>query len=154
MEGGAWPIEKFPPKTDADRNAMFGHIMKAGSWLKVVKPRLSETVKFLKSQGVSSMGVQGFCWGSKMSMNVVGDNDFPEVKGAALFHPSMLENSDAEKSLKPCAVFPSKDEPDLRFVNGIFLLSFLDGSHPAISRSQQIRANPQVQVLANHRTAV
>ncbi len=90
--------------------------MKAGSWPKVVKPRLSETVKYLKSQGVSSIGVMGFCWGSKQCMNVLGDASFPEVKGAALFHPSMLENSDAEKSLRPCAVFPSKDEPDLRFV--------------------------------------
>lgn len=63
---GAWSINAFPPKNDAERNAMFGHIMKAGSWPKVVKPRLQETVKYLKSQGINSIGVMGFCWGSKM----------------------------------------------------------------------------------------
>lgn len=59
-------------------------------------------------------------------MNVIGDSAFPDVKGAALFHPSMLENSDAEKALKPAAVFPSKDEPDLtKFVQ------ILKGKYPA-----------------------
>lgn len=113
MKGGAWPISQFPPTNDAERNKMFGHIMKAGSWPKVVKPRMLEVIKYLKGLGVESVGVMGFCWGSKMCMQTVGDRDFDTVKGAVLFHPSMLENSDAENALKPAAVFDSKDEPDL-----------------------------------------
>lgn len=95
------------------RLSRFGHITRAGSWPKVVKPRLLETVKYLKAQGVTSIGACGFCWGSKMCMLTIADPAFADVKGVALFHPSMLENGDAEKAAKPAAIFPSKDEPDL-----------------------------------------
>jgi len=59
---GPFPIDKFPPSTDADKQALqnfFGGIANPPETVK----KLTAFGEFLKSNGAKKVGVYGFCWG-------------------------------------------------------------------------------------------
>ncbi|PWA02748.1 hypothetical protein BB558_001101 [Smittium angustum] len=61
-------------------------------------------------EGFQSVALVGFCWGTKMAMQLSAHDTF--YKAAALIHPSLLELSDFENVQCPIVILPSKDERD------------------------------------------
>lgn len=61
-DGEPWPVEGFPPKTDEDKQKLqdfFGGLASPPA----NKDKLIAFGKVLRSEGVKSLGVYGFCWG-------------------------------------------------------------------------------------------
>ncbi|ORX47056.1 alpha/beta-hydrolase [Hesseltinella vesiculosa] len=75
------------------------------------EPCLDKTYAWLKNQGHDTVGLVGFCWGGKRSIEYAAKHDF--VVGAALIHPSMMTLGDFKMAKSPLLLIPTKDEPDL-----------------------------------------
>ncbi|CAD6886092.1 unnamed protein product [Tilletia caries] len=64
--------------------------------------------KTLKSQGATSVGAYGYCWGGKVTVLAAGpDTPFTAV---SQIHPAMLSADDASALTVPIASYPSGDE--------------------------------------------
>ncbi|KIY43379.1 dienelactone hydrolase [Fistulina hepatica ATCC 64428] len=109
---GAFPLSKFPPKDDqtkAELQAFFGGI---ASPLRNSE-KLIAFGNWLKLNGVSRIGVYGFCWGGKVTM-ISGAESTP-FDAVSIVHPAMLSVQDAEKLTVPLAIYPSHDEPEKEY---------------------------------------
>ncbi|KAJ1887466.1 hypothetical protein LPJ66_009103 [Kickxella alabastrina] len=81
-----------------------------GSWA-ANKAAHKAVYDFLKAEGVTSVGVIGFCWGAHLAVSAASDMD-REFGGVAIVHPSMIAEGDLGKVQAPLLALPSKDEPD------------------------------------------
>ncbi|KAJ9094008.1 hypothetical protein QFC20_006988 [Naganishia adeliensis] len=108
LQGNPWPVDQFPPKTDEQKEKLqqfFGTTANP-------QERLKETVeiaKALQSEGYTSIGLYGFCWGGKVAMLAGSHSEL--FTGVSIVHPAMLDVKDVEGLAVPLAIFPSKDEP-------------------------------------------
>lgn len=91
-------------------------IQEHGSWDERVKPDLVRLLNHYKSQGYSTFGIFGMCWGGKMAARAVCELG-GTVGAAVLIHPSMLTEEDAMEALAPLAFLPSHDESDKEMKN-------------------------------------
>merc|ERR1711990_893498 len=67
LEGKPWPNDNFPPKDDESKKKLdewFGTVAAPGR----VQPMVAKVAEELKSNGVESLGMYGFCWGGKMTI--------------------------------------------------------------------------------------
>ena len=83
----------------------------AGSWPDKIKPDVINVIEHYKKQGITSVGIFGFCWGGKIS--VQAGADLNEIKGAGLVHGSFISLEDAEAVKCPVLLLPSQNEPDM-----------------------------------------
>lgn len=86
-------------------------IAERGSWDKTVKQDMINVIEHYKKEGITAIGIYGFCWGGKIGARAIAELD--NVKGAALIHPSLLNKTDAEEAKAPVLFLPTKDEEDL-----------------------------------------
>lgn len=113
FKGNTWPLKDFPPP---DRQEFLAWLGKT-QWAQV-ESILIKTIGFLKESGAKKfgdfiglgqelmcIGVYGFCWGGKMSIQAS-----KHVGAAAIVHPAFIEVSDAEKVSVPLCLIDSKDE--------------------------------------------
>ncbi|KAI0076229.1 hypothetical protein K474DRAFT_1691426 [Panus rudis PR-1116 ss-1] len=107
--GEAWPVDKFPPKTDEEKQKLqqfFGGIASPPD----NKNKLINFGKALKNDGAKFIGVYGFCWGGKVVMLAGGEDGTP-FDAVSIVHPAMLSAGDAENLKVPLGLYPSNDEP-------------------------------------------
>ncbi|KAI5451334.1 hypothetical protein NCC49_001928 [Naganishia albida] len=108
LQGNPWPVDQFPPKTDEEKEKLqqfFGTTANP-------QERLKETVevaKALQSEGYTSIGLYGFCWGGKVAMLAGSHSEL--FTGVSIVHPAMLDVKDVDGLAVPLAIYPSKDEP-------------------------------------------
>jgi len=110
--GGPWPVDNFPPKTDEDKKKLqefFGGIASPGD----NSTKLADFAKTLKKDGVKWVGTYGFCWGGKVVM--LAGQDPTEFDAVSIVHPAMLSAGDAENLNVPLGLYPSMDEPEAEF---------------------------------------
>ncbi|KAF5375018.1 hypothetical protein D9758_000097 [Tetrapyrgos nigripes] len=104
----AFPLSRFPPKTDEDKQALQDFFGGAANPPETVK-KLTAFGEFLKGNGAKKVVVYGFCWGGKVTISAGGANT--PFSAVSIVHPAMLADSDAEKLTVPLAMYISNDEP-------------------------------------------
>ncbi|KAI8325683.1 alpha/beta-hydrolase [Martensiomyces pterosporus] len=67
--------------------------------------------RVLEEEGVKHVGAVGFCWGGKLAMSALGEEN-SGIIGGALVHPSALTKEDFENARGPVFLAPTKDERD------------------------------------------
>eukprot|EP00878_Enallax_costatus_P000227 GHUV01000291.1.p1 GENE.GHUV01000291.1~~GHUV01000291.1.p1 ORF type:complete len:268 (+),score=49.13 GHUV01000291.1:86-889(+) len=107
FRGQPWSLEKFPPKPEDNLSGW----IQSYSWDEKVKPDVYAVVNRLRSQGVSSFGTIGFCWGAAMSVRAAADG--ATFRAAALLHPSLFgkEGEWCPAVKGPIAVFSANGDP-------------------------------------------
>ncbi|TFK36788.1 dienelactone hydrolase [Crucibulum laeve] len=103
-----FPYSKYPPQTDQDKKDIqefFGGTAKPSFAVE----KLLAFGNNLKKQGITKVGVYGFCWGGKVV--VTSASDVTPFSSAAIVHPAMLSVDDAKKLAIPLAIYISNDEP-------------------------------------------
>ncbi|KAI8393453.1 dienelactone hydrolase [Radiomyces spectabilis] len=105
LHGDYWSHERM-----GDMDTLVAWITRVGA-LEVVAPELAEVKKHLESEGFSSAGILGFCWGAKIGVAMAAEDSF--YSAATMVHPSFVDVKDAEKANAPILALPSKDEPDM-----------------------------------------
>lgn len=110
--------------------AILAFIEEHGSWKKSVKTDVQTVIEHYKrTEGVTSVGIFGFCWGGRITLDAV--LELSEIKAAGLVHPSLIKNEEAESVKYPMILLPAKDEPDMvldhsaRSFSYLFLSNFL-----------------------------
>jgi len=113
FRGEPYSMENFPPQ---DWEELFTFVRTKGSWENIVKKDVENIIAHYKGQGVSSVGIFGFCWGAKICCEA--GIQLADVNAIGLVHPSFVETDDGDKIQCPTYVMPSKDETDfLPFYN-------------------------------------
>jgi len=82
-----------------------------GSWENVVKKDLEQLIPTYKAGGAKKIGVFGFCWGGKISVNC-SDELSNDIGAAVLIHPAFVTTDDADRVKVPLLAVPSKDDAD------------------------------------------
>lgn len=108
FRGKPFPQEYYPPNTDEKKNALQSFFGEAGDF-QARKPDLEAVAEELKKDGATKLGLMGFCWGGKLSVQNGGEGT--QFVSVAQIHPAMVDAKDAAKLTVPVANFPSKDEP-------------------------------------------
>lgn len=86
---------------------------KNGSWIDI-KPELLDLIKFYKAEeGITAVGIYGYCWGGKMAVYAVSDPEFSDIKAIGLVHPSRVTTEEAFDMKAPAILLPSGSEPDM-----------------------------------------
>lgn len=94
--------------------AILAFIEENGSWKKNVKTDVQTVIDYYKkNEEINSVGIFGFCWGGRISLDAVIEID--EIKAGGLVHPSLIKNEEAESVKTPLILLPSKDEADMVF---------------------------------------
>jgi len=107
LKGKPFPVDKFPPKgktEEAELQLFFATTANPVLTL----PYITAVGEQLKKEGVSKVGVLGFCWGGKLSI-LSGHQEWPDA--VAAIHPAMLSAGDADALKVPLGLFPTQDEP-------------------------------------------
>lgn len=60
---GPWPVDKFPPETDAEKAKLQEFFGGTANPQKSVERALN-VAKALKDEGVTTVGIYGYCWGT------------------------------------------------------------------------------------------
>ncbi|KAJ3279133.1 hypothetical protein HK104_001723 [Borealophlyctis nickersoniae] len=101
------PWKKVPFKLEE----LMAHLNENVPYDNVIVPDSKAVISHLKSEGVESVGVLGFCWGGLMATKLAADES-TGLKAVASAHPSFV-SADLVKTLKvPAAYLPSHEEPD------------------------------------------
>jgi len=109
FRGSPWTPDNFPPK---DMQELFDWIAKAGAW-EIVQPDIAHVLEHYKKGGATGFGIFGFCWGGKVSIRAVSEDFSNDILGAALIHPSFVDEKDANATKRPILFIPSKNEADM-----------------------------------------
>ncbi|KAJ2084096.1 hypothetical protein H4R24_000305 [Coemansia sp. RSA 988] len=97
-------------EADLSKPDVFNNFLhNAGSWGSN-KESYCKLRDYLKENGVSAVGVIGFCWGGKMVVTAL--SELEGFAGGAIVHPALIQPGDMAKINAPLLVLPSKDEPD------------------------------------------
>jgi len=92
--------------------AILDFIQENGNWNKSVKTDVQTVIEHYKrSEEVTSVGIFGFCWGGRITLDAVIELD--EIKAGGLVHPSLIKNEEADSVKRPMILLPSKNEPDM-----------------------------------------
>ncbi|KAJ2851533.1 hypothetical protein IWW36_001017 [Coemansia brasiliensis] len=100
------------PLTEADLgkpDVFSSFTQNAGSWA-VIKQEYAKVLGHFKDNGVTAVGVIGFCWGGKMVITAL--SELEGLAGGAIVHPALIETGDMAKVNAPLMVLPSQNEPD------------------------------------------
>mmetsp|Transcript_3187 Transcript_3187/g.4979 ORF Transcript_3187/g.4979 Transcript_3187/m.4979 type:complete len:303 (-) Transcript_3187:285-1193(-) len=123
LEGGTDGDGLFPDFSFEAHGAKFGPYMSQFAWEGNIQPKVSDCLGFLKSQGASSIGMLGFCWGGWVIAKALASEDTSmtaDVTCGAIAHPSvsieaMLFQGDVgtifSKICKPLLLMPAKGDP-------------------------------------------
>ncbi|KAJ2000276.1 hypothetical protein H4R26_004691 [Coemansia thaxteri] len=76
------------------------------------RPMIKAAIDVLRAEGCENIGAIGLCWGAKLAMCALGDQDGICVDSGVMLHPSMLELADFERAQGPILLLLSKDEAD------------------------------------------
>jgi len=92
--------------------AILAFIEENGNWKKSVKIDVQNVIKhYQQTEGITSIGIFGFCWGGRITLDAVLELD--EINAGGLVHPSLIKNEEAERVKRPMILLPAKDEPDM-----------------------------------------
>ncbi|KAJ1995632.1 hypothetical protein GGI25_006268 [Coemansia spiralis] len=100
------------PLTEADlgKPGVFSEFSKTrGSW-ETNKPMYNRALKHMKENGITEVGLLGFCWGAHVSVAAL--TELKGLAGGAIVHPALIQPGDLGKVNAPLMVLPSKDEAD------------------------------------------
>lgn len=115
FRGRGWKTDNIPPKEG--RDAMQAYIQSIGSW-EILRPDFLQVVEHLKSEGKTSIGAYGFCFGGKkLAQAAAAGEDL--FKSVALVHPTSLDPGDGNIFSVPVALIPSAGE-DQAVMNAIW----------------------------------
>ncbi|CAG7728119.1 unnamed protein product [Allacma fusca] len=94
------------------RQVIRNFIQTHGNWNKSVKADILKVLKYYQEQqNIQTFGIFGFCWGARIAIDV--SREIPDVKAAAIIHPSMFKTDDANGVKIPMLLVPSKGETDM-----------------------------------------
>lgn len=82
-----FPIEKFPPKTQEQKQELQNFFATVASPSKNTE-KLLTFGKELKSAGARKVGVYGFCWGGKVTVAAAGENT--PFSASSIVHPAYI----------------------------------------------------------------
>ncbi|KAF7437194.1 hypothetical protein PC9H_004030 [Pleurotus ostreatus] len=116
----AFPIDGFPPKSDADKQALQDFFGGPANPQRT-KEKLEAFGKLLKNDGAKRLGVYGFCWGGKVV--VISSGEGTPFDASSIVHPAMLSADDASKLTVPLAIYISQDEPVDEYTKIVDILS-------------------------------
>ncbi|KAI0733977.1 hypothetical protein C8Q72DRAFT_505666 [Fomitopsis betulina] len=105
---GAWPQDKFPPKTDEEKARLqqfFGGTANPQNGA----TKLLKVGQALKQDGAKFVGAFGFCWGGKVTI-LAGSAHSTTLDAVAATHPAMLSSADVTELKVPLGIYPSCDE--------------------------------------------
>ena len=104
---------------------MYSWVTYHGNWDTTVKDDVLNIIEHYKAEeGITSVGIFGFCWGGKISV-LVG-TQIPGIRAAGLVHPSGVLIEEADHIKCPVIVCPSKDEHNFVIPPESELLEFLE----------------------------
>ncbi|TPX70022.1 hypothetical protein SpCBS45565_g01996 [Spizellomyces sp. 'palustris'] len=105
FRGNPWPLEKLP----FELPELMAHLEQHVPESRMVAD-IGSVCRYLRSNGVESIGTVGFCWGAiyAVKANVEG-----LIDATATAHPSRMSVESVKDVKGPVALLPSKDEPDL-----------------------------------------
>ncbi|KAI0757364.1 dienelactone hydrolase family-domain-containing protein [Daedaleopsis nitida] len=106
---GPWPVDKFPPQTDEEKAKLQEFFGGTANPQKNVEKALN-VAKALKEEGVTTVGIYGYCWGGKVTI-LAGSSATTPFSAAASVHPAMLNHGDVTDLVIPLGLYPSQDEP-------------------------------------------
>ncbi|KLO20021.1 hypothetical protein SCHPADRAFT_912270 [Schizopora paradoxa] len=104
-----FPIDKFPPKSDEDKDDLQRFFAGPAKPEKAVD-NLIRFGKSLREDGKIKVGAYGMCWGGKVTI-LAGSGETPVFDAVGALHPAMLSADDANDLSVPLGLFISKDEP-------------------------------------------
>jgi len=90
---------------------MFSWVTYHGSWKTAKSDILNIIEHYKKEEGITSVGMFGFCWGGKMS--TLAGIEIDDIRGIGLVHPSGVEIEEADRVNCPVILLPSRDEINL-----------------------------------------
>jgi len=94
------------------RPAILAFVEENGNWKKNVKTDIQAVIQhYKKTEGITSVGIFGFCWGGRISLDAAIELD--DINAAGLVHPSLVTNEEADSVNCPMILLPAKDEPDM-----------------------------------------
>eukprot|EP01035_Chromulina_nebulosa_P022334 gene22334-28922_t len=111
-----------------DGDAKFPGFVKNNPWSQI-KPRVIESIKYLKSHGVEKIGTVGFCWGGWPVALALKDPETSEIIAGANPHPSIINvniilGEDSTEFIQgirgPLLLLPAGNDPDDYRENGGF----------------------------------
>lgn len=83
-----------------------------GNWQKTVKADVQRVIEHYKqTEGITSVGIFGFCWGGRTSLSAALEID--EIKAGGLVHPALVKNEEADSVKRPLILLPAKDDIDM-----------------------------------------
>lgn len=101
------------------RPTILAFIEKKGSWNKTTKTDLLAVIEhYKKTEGITSVGIFGFCWGGRIALDAA--IELEDIKAAGLVHPALCQNEEAESVKCPMILLPAKDEPDMVLITVAF----------------------------------
>ncbi|THH07137.1 hypothetical protein EW145_g3599 [Phellinidium pouzarii] len=123
FEGSApFPLSKFPPQTDADKNALQAFFAGPAQPEKNIKALVRVGTALRADPDVKRIGAYGLCWGGKLAI-LAGCGESPVFDAVSAIHPAMLSASDADNLSVPLGLFITKDEPKEEYDSMIRKLS-------------------------------
>jgi len=108
FHGEAWPISNFPPKEGYDSLVKWIHSI---DFQRIRQDIYDLTLPYLRSRGVSKIGIIGHCWGAAQAMKLASDNTNFLASGG--IHPSLLTPEDAANVNCPMIFCPSQNDPPI-----------------------------------------
>jgi len=120
-EGKAYPLEKFPAKTEEEKK-YFQEFFAGTAGIPASTAKLVDFANVLKSEGFKKVGALGYCWGGKVVIVGALKEDSP-LDAISSVHPYALSSEDAEGLSIPIGLFASKDEPKDEFDKFVATLS-------------------------------
>jgi dienelactone hydrolase len=108
FRGKPFPLEKFPPK---DFKELMDFLAENVDFEKRVKPDIEAVLNHYKTQGITTFGIYGQCWGTRIATDA--SLSFPDFQAIGFLHPSFWKIEDASLISKPLILIPTKDEDDM-----------------------------------------
>ncbi|KAF3902409.1 hypothetical protein ABW20_dc0109673 [Dactylellina cionopaga] len=124
-------INKFPPKTDEDKQAI-GNFFKNQADIPKTQETALKVLEGLKGKypSVKKWGIFGLCWGGKAA-TIISKNT-GEFAASGQAHPAFLDPSDIEALTIPHLCLSSKDEDATAAKKVIDILNSRQNSHSEI----------------------
>jgi len=105
----SWDIRNSPLN---DPEELVSFVNTRGDWEEYVKTDVINVINHFKTtENVTEFGIYGMCWGGKILTRAA--TEVPEIKAAALVHPSSVTNEEAADVNAPMFLLPSRGEPNM-----------------------------------------
>ncbi|KAJ1675471.1 hypothetical protein EV182_001195, partial [Spiromyces aspiralis] len=95
-----------------DISRLMGILAERADWDTILLPTINGVKAYLEGEGITKVGLIGFCWGAKMAFRATAESPF--FAAVAAVHPSFAAREDFEKSQAPLCLMPSRDDGELK----------------------------------------